>query len=288
MDFLKHPAWQVFLAVVAIIVSVFIYIDQRPVRRLKVDVLSNNPLVSVNSDIANEIQILYKGSPVQSLSLILLKIANAGNQPITSNDFNTPLRVVLSEESEIAEVVVQDTNPKNIQMTPSISMKNEITFSKTLLNPGDQVVVRILAINNDGSLDINARITGISNIDIQSVVDNERKQNINSIWGLVLAIVIFIGPYILFGIWESKTIIMFRKKFWNFDPGQYYYTRARNFLWKGTLTFERKKQTVDLLRKSFSWDSDCLDIATNDHLLEPLNNFEPYKELIKEFSQKKI
>src|SRR5687768_3163626 len=115
MKIIKDPVWQfvgAVVAVIALIVTVGIYVIDRPVKRLQVQILSNSPLVSVNTDISPRIRILYEDKPVQTLSLILLRFENVGNEPIRVGDYSEPIRILLSPSAEVGEVTVQETKPE--------------------------------------------------------------------------------------------------------------------------------------------------------------------------------
>src|SRR5688572_9000676 len=121
MKIFKDPVWQfvgVVVAVIALIATVIIYLIDRPVKRLQVQILSNSPLISVNTDISSQIQILYNDKPVQSLSLILLRFENVGNEPIKETDYSEPIRILLSSQAEVGEVSVQETKPEGIDLNP--------------------------------------------------------------------------------------------------------------------------------------------------------------------------
>ncbi len=174
MRILKDPVWQfigTIIGIIAIIVSLVLYQMSQPIKRLQVEILSNSPVMSVNADISREIKILYKDKPVQTLSLILLRFENTGNQPIRESDYSEPIRISISPKGEIGEVTVQETKPKGIDFGPTISASNQIDLAKVLLNPGDQAVLKVLTVNNDGTLNVEARIAGISNIEITSVLE---------------------------------------------------------------------------------------------------------------------
>src|SRR5260221_6292191 len=99
MSRLRDPFWQFASVAVAIlfgIITIYFLLTGRPYKGLRIQVLSNSPLVSVNADIANDIHVLYKDKPVQSLSLILLQLENTGNQPLTEGDYGQPIHISVS------------------------------------------------------------------------------------------------------------------------------------------------------------------------------------------------
>jgi hypothetical protein len=290
MKFLKDPIWQfvgVIVSIIAIVVTWYVYVDERPYKNLRVEILSNDPLISINSDVAKEIQVLYKNSPVESLSLILLKFENTGNEPIREIDYSEPIRIALSENAEIGEVTIQETRPNGILLTPSVIEKNKVQLAEVLLNPGDQVVLKILAINNDGTLNISTRIAGISDIEIQSVLENGTPANKST---NALVALLCIGIDILFLIslsaWNSRKVIAWRKEKLGFDPARYYYVEAQDKMLKGAPTPDRMRIAIDHLRTCFSWDKSYLQKAQADPIFSHLHQYELYQILIKEYSQK--
>jgi hypothetical protein len=126
----RDPIWQsigVFVAIVVGGIGVALILVGRPHKGLRVEVLSNSPLIPVTAEIANEIQVLYEGQPVQTLSVILLRLENTGNEPITENDYSEPIRISIGQHGEIGEVTVQETRPEGIPLTPTITSN---TFAK--------------------------------------------------------------------------------------------------------------------------------------------------------------
>lgn len=289
MKFLKDPIWQfvgVIVGIIAIFVTLFVYVNERPHKKLRVEILSNNLLISINTDIAKEIQVLYKDSPVESLSLILLKFENTGNEPIREIDYSEPIQIVLSEKAEIGEVTIQETRPSGILLVPSITKKNQIELAEALLNPGDQVVLKILAINNDGTLNITTRIAGVSNIEIQSVLENQTSAKdpavaVVSIWCLVIEILFLIGLF----VWNSRKGMAWRKANLGFDPARYYYIEAQDKMLKGAPTPDRMRVAVHYLRNAFGWDRSYIQKAQDDSIFTHLHDYELYKILMNEFSE---
>src|SRR5438128_2265681 len=114
---LRDPVWQFISVLVAVALAALAYFG-RPSKKLRVDVLSNGPIVSVDTNVVKEIQILYRGKPVHTLSLILLKFENTGTEPIRESDYSEPIRASLSPSAEVGDVVVQETRPTGIGLSP--------------------------------------------------------------------------------------------------------------------------------------------------------------------------
>lgn len=291
MNILKDPVWQfigVLVAVIALIATVIIYLIDRPVKRLQVQILSNSPLISVNTDISSQIQILYKDKPVQTLSLILLRFENVGNEPIKEADYSEPIRILLSSKSEVGEVTIQETRPAGIDLDPRVIAANQIEIAKVLLNPGDQAVVKVLALNNDGTLDVEARIAGISNVEILSALegsaegnDSASTKNLIAMLSLVSILVALIAGF----IWNSTRVIEWRKSYLGLDPARHYYTLAQETVLSKDKYTGNISNTINYLRKAFSWDRSYVQRAQKDPLFSHLQEYENFRAIIDKYKQ---
>jgi len=291
MKILKDPVWQfigVVVAVIALIATVIIYLIDRPVKRLQVQILSNSPLISVNTDISSQIQILYKDKPVQTLSLILLRFENVGNEPITEADYSEPIRILLSPKSEVGEVTIQETRPAGIDLDPRVITANQIEIAKVLLNPGDQAVIKVLALNNDGTLDVEARIAGISNVEILSALegsaegnDSASTKNLIAMLSLGSILVALIAGF----IWNSTRVIEWRKSYLGLDPARHYYTLAQETVLSKDKYTGNISNTINYLGKAFSWDRSYVQRAQKDPLFSHLQEYENFRAIIDKYKQ---
>lgn len=284
---LRSPVWQfigVVVALVALGVTVALYLNSRPIRRLRVDVLSNSPLVSVDTGVAKEMQILYRGRSVQTLSVILLKLANTGNQPIAPSDYSEPIRVSVSSSAAIGEVVVQETRPGGIGLSPTVNNLGQVELAPVLLNPGDQAVVKILALNNDTTLKISARIAGVRELEVHSVFErNDKTTQVVGTWIYVA----LLGPMallILFALlWQTRATMEWRKTRFGFDPARYFYEMAQT-----SMLMPKKDSTVaqviGYLDKAFSWDGAYLERAKNDPLFSAFAAYQPFQDLLSKYA----
>ena len=290
MSILKNPVWQVVgvvVAIIAIVVPLLVYYSDRPIKKLHVDILSNSPLVSINTEVPKEIQILYKGKPVQTLSLILLKLTNTGTEPIRESDYSEPIRMSLSQSAEIGEVVVQETRPDGIRLAPTVIASNQIELAKFLFNPGDQAVLKILALNNDATLDIKARIAGVHDIEIQSVLERSNTLANGPLQpGVLILLIVAIGFLAIFAAltWQSRKVMKWRQERFGFDPASYFYTQAQAALLSApgstTPTVEILNRVIYYLDKAFTWNNAYVERAGSDPLFSRLQGYEPYRVLL--------
>ncbi|MBL8078390.1 MAG: hypothetical protein JNM55_10550 [Anaerolineales bacterium] len=285
MKIFKDPIWQfigVVISIIAIFVALYISSTERPSKKLRVEVLSNNPLISVNTDVVKEIEIFYKNAPVQTLSLILLRLENTGNEPIAQSDYSEPIRIILSENAEVGEATIQETQPSGIKLTASKIASNQIELAKTLLNPGDQVVIKILAINNDDTLNITARIAGIQNVEVVSVLDSQTASK--SSGNFFLFLFGGFGLLILWAmIWNSKSVVDWRIKNYGYNPALEAYATAQERASTKLMDSENMRLVISYLRTAFIWDIAYFEKAKNDPIFSKLQSYEIYKAFISEF-----
>src|SRR5262245_16390244 len=147
MKFFRDSIWQFIGVVSAIVIAVVLFWLSRSAKDLQIEILSNSPLVSVDGEITKDIKIIYKDQPVQTLSVVLLRIENTGNVPIREGDYSRPIRISVSPEAEVGEFSVVETRPKGIDLSLEKIASNQVELSKSLLNPGDQVLIKILALD---------------------------------------------------------------------------------------------------------------------------------------------
>jgi hypothetical protein len=88
---LESNAVRTLIALIAIGVSITIYLLNRKRKLLTVRVIARNDLVKLDPSFTGRIQITLDGRSVPDLSLVLLEIENTGNEPIKSDDFEVPL-----------------------------------------------------------------------------------------------------------------------------------------------------------------------------------------------------
>jgi hypothetical protein len=288
MKVLQHPIWQ-FIGVaatfLAVFVAVILFLLDRAVKDLQIEVLSNSPLISVEGDIAKDIKILYKDQPVQALSVIILRIENTGNIPIKESDYSRPVIISVSPDAEVGEFTVVETRPEAIDLSLRKIAPHRVELSKSLLNPGDQVLVRILALDNDGTLDVNARIADISQIRILSTLEEQRSSGQQGQWinldrlPLVLgAVLLVVGP-ILF--WNSRAGIRLRQKYTGLEPAPHCYGLAQEAIMEGNVGSVQK--AMRYLEQAFEWDEAYVKKAQNDPLFANLREYGRFKVLIEKY-----
>jgi hypothetical protein len=159
---LRDPMVRTILAIVAISVTVGLFLVGRRRKRLSY-LLSDTRVLGVHEGVnPSRVQILFDGEPVTEVRMVIITVNNFGNEPIRVDDFERPLRFSWSEPAEILTAEVIEVNPETLQPTIKAG-DSEIVVDPLLLNPGDWLRIRTL-INQGGKLSVDARVVGVKRI----------------------------------------------------------------------------------------------------------------------------
>lgn len=162
MDWLRDPIWQFIGILVGLATFVLAAFWQKKRKKIAYEIISNTQLLSVKDEVKSRLQILFDQKPVHNLNLVVLKIYNAGNEPISPEDFKDKLTVEFGDNAQILEADVVDVFPKNMQANIE-QTANSISLVPLLLNDGDSVKLKIL-LSKYSHIHITGRITGVNQI----------------------------------------------------------------------------------------------------------------------------
>jgi hypothetical protein len=159
---LRDPMVRTILAIVAICVTVSLFLAGRRRKRLSY-LLSDTRVLGIHEEVnPSRVQILFDGEPVTEVRLVIITVNNYGNEPIRVDDFERPLRFSWSAPAKILAAEVIEVNPETLQPTIQAGV-SEIVVDPLLLNPGDWLRIRTL-INQAGKLSVDARVVGVKRI----------------------------------------------------------------------------------------------------------------------------
>jgi hypothetical protein len=195
-EFLRDPIWQFIgavLAIIAIIISIYLYYLQRNKKSLSYDVLLDYRLLSKESGLERRVQILFDGETVRNVSVFAVRIFNDGNIPILATDFVEPLNFSFGTNSKILEAEIAECYPPSLKPAIIIN-KNGVTLEPLLLNGGDSIILKLLLSKNRDHYESNARIVGVSRLRKGSI---SNKYFSYAVFGLILALLGGAGLFIL-------------------------------------------------------------------------------------------
>ncbi len=281
MRLLRDSIWQFIAALITLVAlawAVYTYAGARETKSLRVEILANSPMISVKDDVSKDISILYKDKPVRTLSLMLLRISNTGNVPILETDYSRPILFSLSPDAEIGEASITETKPKGLPIYPSRITPNQVELSRSLLNPGDQALLRILALNNDQTLDLTARIAGISDIKLLAGLSDQTQPNKSAdpFFPCMLLLLALLGFVI--AIWyESDDGIRWRQALRGLNAPSYFYTKAQ------AEHAQHPTRAINNLRRAFKYDRSYAQRALQDPRFAGFKGWLPFDELLAQY-----
>lgn len=128
---------------------------------LKYDISSKGHIINTESNkiLRNEIEIKYKGKPVNDVWFYELWIENSGNSPVEKKDFESPITVCF-ENGKIISCMYGFKKPSNLQFKSSYTEK-EVKIYPMLLNSKDKFYISILVDQQNECLpNVLGRISG--------------------------------------------------------------------------------------------------------------------------------
>ena len=190
------------LAIASILISLFvsIWIYRRSRHKIAIS-CALDPVefpieVKAGTALKGDIEIRYKGQPVNNLSLVRVSIKNTGNAAIRESNiidnitFTFPLEVELLREPEVIS-----KKPNNLKIGWKI--ENSPSVAKMLLdllNPGDEAHLEFLCAGKNASPKVEARIEGLDKIHVLTANETSLYSAISSrIVPIVGGIIITLG-----------------------------------------------------------------------------------------------
>ncbi len=156
--------WKVVIALAAIIVTIvlaFYFQWWRNRRRFSYEVLSDNLLISDESEIRDKLEIKFAGQPVKNVRLIVIRFINDGSQPIKKDDFQGRIKVLFPKAKILSAERVK-SSPENLGV--ELTHDNEaVRLSPVLYNRRDFFQFKVL-LSRYEEMRIDVRIVGVSNI----------------------------------------------------------------------------------------------------------------------------
>ncbi|MEK6199664.1 MAG: hypothetical protein N2B60_05500 [Psychrobacter sp.] len=164
----------IILGLVAIIVTITLFILGKKKKRLAYYIVSNTQLVGIENSIQDKIKILYDEKQVTNVHLISIKFINSGNEPISVDDFDKPISIRYNSAVNILTHEIVERVPEDLDTV--IGEKEKfLEITPLLLNTKDEFTVNILASDFNGDLDISARIKGVKELEIYKSYEKSSK-----------------------------------------------------------------------------------------------------------------
>jgi len=163
----------VVLGIIAIVVSILIYLWGRRKKGFSYYIESVNAVVSVEEKVAHQVRVFFGKIQVENVHIIVMNIRNSGNQSILVEDFINPVTFNFGKDSLILLLSVVETEPPNLTRGPTFfpggnGSGSTFELEPLLLNGGDNMTVNFLVSNWDpDALEVKGRIVGVKDIKLE-------------------------------------------------------------------------------------------------------------------------
>lgn len=160
---LRDPLWQFIAVIVAIAIPIIIYYSQRQYKELSYEIISSSPLLAKSKEIEGNVQIFFDNKPVSNVYLVILKLINSGNTPISAKDYESPIAFNFGGNTNILSADVSKAEPESLKINLD-KIKNKVILEPLLLNAGDTIIFKFILSDYSGDIKPEARIYGIKDI----------------------------------------------------------------------------------------------------------------------------
>lgn len=167
---LQDPIWQfvgAVLALLAIGVTVWVYLAQRTKRRLLVEHIARMPLMAIGAKKIPGLKISIDEQSIAEATIVLVRVTNAGNASLVAADFESPVSLTFGPKARILYADVAEFSPSSLQVSVTYT-GNVVQFGRQLLNPGDTFSCRILVQDSLGKYLVGGRVVGVREIETSS------------------------------------------------------------------------------------------------------------------------
>lgn len=187
------------LAIIGIVLSIWLYRRGRQRRAISCvfDPLISPVEIKAGDALRGEIEIRYRGQPVDNLFMARATLRNTGNLPIRKTDIVEPLTFRFGPEAELVrQPHIANRKPDNLEATwqlPAAEPPAEVTTAQLqfeLLNPGEELTIEFLCTGESRAPGLTARIEGVTQIDI---VDSQEMEYWNEIrWAAIVGSIVLV------------------------------------------------------------------------------------------------
>ena len=148
LDLLRDPIWQAAGVITAVVLGLIsVWLARRHYKDIYCKIQSATPIGTSGAQIKGP-QVVLEGQIMEDTKLVLIEIKNMGNAPITSDDFGSPIRIVVESDVENARILdagITDANPRDLLQVASLTFDSRSAeLSPLLLNPRDSLTLKLI------------------------------------------------------------------------------------------------------------------------------------------------
>jgi hypothetical protein len=172
---------------------IFYWLSLRP-KRFGWQVMSQTPILSAKSGHL-PLKVVYDGKDVSSPIISQVKLGNTGKIELKSDDFDGPVKISFVK-SDILQVLISGRSSDDINPAISEHTSKSISFTPSLLNPGEWIEYQLIT---DGALEVptvRARVAGQGASAIHDRAEFTTRRQIAGVstlfGGMILAVVLIL------------------------------------------------------------------------------------------------
>ncbi|MCR4305253.1 MAG: hypothetical protein NUV63_13705 [Gallionella sp.] len=145
-------------------------------RELSYEIVSRTELSALKGENWPDIGLWYGKKVIENGGLLTVRLGNTGNVPLYANEFDGPITIQLKAPSRFIAAKAIEVKPKNL--VPKIGMStNVLKIDPMLLNPSDEMLIQTIVQGELSSIEISARIGGVSEAtDLKGIRDKTFKK----------------------------------------------------------------------------------------------------------------
>jgi len=151
--------------VVAIAVPVVVFVWGRRRKELSYEIVTRTPVASVAEGVDSRLQMVFDGAAVRDVQLVVIRIVNSGNVPITRDDYERPVRIVFRRPARLLTAEQLSSDPESLGGWGGFSYNAEgAKLHPMLFNGGDSITLQLLVAGLQGEMEIDGRVVGVRHI----------------------------------------------------------------------------------------------------------------------------
>ena len=167
IEILEEQFWQfvsIFLAIIAIIITIALYRLQRKNKELSYDIITSTAILSIDEGVKDKFKILYESKEIKNSHMLIIKIKNTGNIPILESEYQKPIVIKFGKKTRILSTEIIETSPDDIDLKLKQISNSKTQLEPTLLNERDSFTIKFILTEFENDIRFQSRIVGINKI----------------------------------------------------------------------------------------------------------------------------
>ena len=170
-ELIRDPVWQFVgalagLAALGVPVWLAVYRAHRLAYEYRL-----TSLVSIHTSVKERVRVLFGELEVSNPTLVLVRMVNAGREPLRATDYETPVRIQFGKDTRVLSAEVDAVAPDNLTVDFSLceapdSRIEYVQIHPVLLNPLDEFTMKFIVAGATPTVAVSGRIANISRIEL--------------------------------------------------------------------------------------------------------------------------